>query len=219
MLTSACIPSKALLDSSAGGGILRSRHKLGGTDKGRSVQLDLPTMIRAQDRLSPAHGGWAGSSQNRSSPCGASEAPRRNGEVKATTEEQTRKAKRSSSPRQRPIERPGLSTTGSKSSATPRQSPSRVPKKLLVVGGGTSSGWGRCGIAGGRVLVIEFTEGILPLMDQELSGCAKIPRAGMKFRSTRRHGAQVKDRRARHVKSGIRRNRGGGPCLSHGPRR
>ena len=60
-----------------------------------------------------------------------------------------------------------------------------VPKKLIVVGGGyigveLGSVWRRLGA---EVLVVEFTDRILPLMDQELSGLLhrSLEKSGMKF--------------------------------------
>ena len=60
-----------------------------------------------------------------------------------------------------------------------------VPKKLIVIGGGyigleMGSVWSRLG---SEVLVIEFTEGILPLMDNELATMLyrMLEKQGMKF--------------------------------------
>ncbi len=61
-----------------------------------------------------------------------------------------------------------------------------VPKKLLVVGGGyigveLGSVWRRLG---SEVLIVEFTDRILPLMDQELSGLLQrtMEKQGIKFK-------------------------------------
>ena len=77
-----------------------------------------------------------------------------------------------------------------------------VPKKLLVVGGGyigieLGSVWRRLG---SDVLIVEFTDRILPLMDQELSGQLHrtLEKAG--------HAVQVRHRRDQkaEVKSAIK---------------
>jgi dihydrolipoamide dehydrogenase len=73
-----------------------------------------------------------------------------------------------------------------------------VPKKLLIVGGGyigveMGSIWKRLG---SEVLTIEFTDRILPLMDQELSGMLQrsLEKSGMKFRfNSAAMGAEIKD--------------------------
>jgi dihydrolipoamide dehydrogenase len=73
-----------------------------------------------------------------------------------------------------------------------------VPKKLLIVGGGyigveMGSIWNRLG---SQVLVVEFTDRILPLMDQELSGLLQrsLEKQGMKFRfNSAAMGAEIKD--------------------------
>ena len=73
-----------------------------------------------------------------------------------------------------------------------------VPKKLLVVGGGyigveLGSVWKRLG---SEVLTIEFTDRILPLMDQELSGMLQrsLEKSGMKFKfNSAAMGAEIKD--------------------------
>jgi dihydrolipoamide dehydrogenase len=73
-----------------------------------------------------------------------------------------------------------------------------VPKKLIVVGGGyigveMGSIWKRLG---SEVLVIEFTGGILPLMDQELSGLLlrSLEKQGLKFKfNSAALGAEIKN--------------------------
>jgi dihydrolipoamide dehydrogenase len=73
-----------------------------------------------------------------------------------------------------------------------------VPKKLLVIGGGyigveLGSVWKRLG---SEVLTIEFTDRILPLMDQELSGMLQrsLEKTGMKFKfNSAATGAEIKD--------------------------
>jgi dihydrolipoamide dehydrogenase len=73
-----------------------------------------------------------------------------------------------------------------------------VPKKLLVIGGGyigveLGSVWRRLG---SEVLTIEFTDRILPLMDQELSGMLQrsLEKSGMKFKfNSAAMGAETKD--------------------------
>jgi dihydrolipoamide dehydrogenase len=73
-----------------------------------------------------------------------------------------------------------------------------VPKKLLVIGGGyigveLGSVWRRLG---SEVLTIEFTDRILPLMDQELSGMLQrsLEKTGMKFKfNAAAASAEIKD--------------------------
>jgi dihydrolipoamide dehydrogenase len=73
-----------------------------------------------------------------------------------------------------------------------------VPKRLLVIGGGyigveLGSVWRRLG---SEVLTIEFTDRILPLMDQELSGMLQrsLEKSGMKFKfNAAATGAEIKD--------------------------
>jgi len=73
-----------------------------------------------------------------------------------------------------------------------------VPKKLLIVGGGyigveMGSIWKRLG---SEVLTIEFTDRILPLMDQELSGMLQrsLEKSGMKFKfNSAAMGAEIKN--------------------------
>ena len=73
-----------------------------------------------------------------------------------------------------------------------------VPKKLLVIGGGyigveLGSVWKRLG---SEVLTIEFTDRILPLMDQELSGMLQrsLEKSGMKFKfNSAAMGAEIRD--------------------------
>jgi dihydrolipoamide dehydrogenase len=73
-----------------------------------------------------------------------------------------------------------------------------VPKKLIIVGGGyigveMGSIWRRLG---SEVLVIEFTDRILPLMDQELSGLLQrsLEKSGMKFKfNSAALNAEIKD--------------------------
>jgi len=72
-----------------------------------------------------------------------------------------------------------------------------VPKKLLVVGGGyigveMGSIWRRLG---SEVLVVEFTDRILPLMDQELAGLLQrsLEKQGFKFKfNSAALGAEIK---------------------------
>ena len=73
-----------------------------------------------------------------------------------------------------------------------------VPKKLMVVGGGyigveMGSVWKRLG---SEVLVVEFTDRILPLMDQELSGLLQrsLEKQGLKFKfNAAAQSAEIKD--------------------------
>jgi dihydrolipoamide dehydrogenase len=86
-----------------------------------------------------------------------------------------------------PIELPGLKFDGKFIvDSTGGLAFPQVPKKLLIVGGGyigveLGSVWQRLG---SEVLVIEFTDRILPLMDQELSSMLQktLEKQGMKFK-------------------------------------
>ncbi len=98
-----------------------------------------------------------------------------------------------------PIELPGLKFDGQFIvDSTGGLEFKEVPKKLLVVGGGyigveMGSIWRRLG---SEVVVVEFTDRILPLMDQELSGLLQrsLEKQGFKFRfNSGAMGAEIKD--------------------------
>src|SRR5271156_5837323 len=86
-----------------------------------------------------------------------------------------------------PIELPGLKFDGKFIvDSTGGLAFGQLPQKLLIVGGGyigveLGSVWRRLG---SDVLIIEFTDRILPLMDQELSGMLQrtLEKQGMKFK-------------------------------------
>jgi dihydrolipoamide dehydrogenase len=199
-----CIPSKALLDSSER--FYETKHKLArhGIKVG-DVQLDLPAMLSRKDQvvrqLTGGVGGLFRKNKVESVRGQARVASRDTVEVKddggAT---RTLKAKRILvATGSAPIELPGLKYDGKYVvDSTDALSFAEVPKKLLVVGGGyigleLGSVWSRLG---SDVLVVEFTGGILPLMDQELSAMLQklLEKQGMKFRfNAGATGAQVKD--------------------------
>ena len=98
-----------------------------------------------------------------------------------------------------PIELPGLKFDGNFIvDSTGGLEFKEVPKRLLVVGGGyigveMGSIWKRLG---SEVLVVEFTDRILPLMDQELSSLLQrsLEKQGMKFKfNSAAMGAEIKD--------------------------
>jgi dihydrolipoamide dehydrogenase len=98
-----------------------------------------------------------------------------------------------------PIELPGLKFDGKFIvDSTGGLEFKEVPKKLIVVGGGyigveMGSIWKRLG---SEVLVIEFTGGILPLMDAELSGLLlrSLEKQGLKFKfNSAALGAEIKN--------------------------
>ena len=199
-----CIPSKALLDSSER--YYEARHKLSrhGIKVG-DVQLDLPTMLARKDQvvrqLTGGVGGLFRKNKVESVRGQAKVVAPDAVEVKGDDgKNRTLKAKRILiATGSAPIELPGLKYDGKYVvGSTEALAFSEVPKKLLVVGGGyigveLGSVWNRLG---SEVLVLEFTEGILPLMDQELSGMLHkiLEKQGMKFRfNAAATGAQVKD--------------------------
>ncbi len=98
-----------------------------------------------------------------------------------------------------PIELPGLKFDGKYIvDSTGALEFKEVPKKLVVIGAGyigveLGSVWKR---VGSEVLFIEFTEGVLPLMDRELSGLLQrsLEKQGMKFKfNSAAQGAEVKN--------------------------
>ncbi len=102
-----------------------------------------------------------------------------------------------------PIELPGLKFDGKYIiDSTAALSLPKVPKKMLVVGGGyigveMGSVWNRLG---SEVLVVEFTDRILPLMDGELAVMLYryLEKQGMKFKfNSAAIDARVKDGQVR----------------------
>jgi dihydrolipoamide dehydrogenase len=98
-----------------------------------------------------------------------------------------------------PIELPGLKFDGKMIvDSTGGLEFKEVPKKLLIVGGGyigveMGSIWRRLG---SEVLVVEFTDRILPLMDQEMSAMLQksLEKQGLKFKfNSAALGAEIKD--------------------------
>ena len=110
-----------------------------------------------------------------------------------------------------PVELPGLPFDGTHVlSSTEALSIPTIPRKLLVVGGGyigleMGSVWNRLGA---EVMVLEFTDGILPLMDNELAAMLQrmLEKQGMRFQfKAAAQSAAIRDGRV-HVtwKSGDR---------------
>ena len=199
-----CIPSKALLDSSER--FYETKHKLArhGIKVG-DVQLDLPAMLARKDQVVRQLTGGVGGlfrknkvesvrGQGRVVSPNAVEVKDGDGPARTLKTKRILVATGSA-----PVELPGLKYDGKYVvGSTEALSFQEVPKKLLVVGGGyigveLGSVWSRLG---SEVLVLEFTEGILPLMDQELSGMLHklLEKQGIKFRfNAAATGAQVKD--------------------------
>jgi dihydrolipoamide dehydrogenase len=203
-----CIPSKALLDSSER--FHEARHKLShhGINVG-SLSIDLKQMLARKDQVVKQLTGGVGYLFKKNKV----DAVMGHGRVAAPdTVEVTAADGKTTTLRTRrillatgsaPIELPGLKFDGKYIvDSTGALSFPSVPGKLLVVGGGyigveLGSVWLRLG---SEVLIVEFTDRILPLMDQELSGMLQksLEKQGMKFRfTTSAAGAEVKDGKVR----------------------
>jgi dihydrolipoamide dehydrogenase len=199
-----CIPSKAMLDSTER--FYEAKNKLGvhGIKVGE-VSLDLPVMLARKDAVVKKLTSGVGFLFKKNKV----DAVMGNGRIVAadTVEVKAADGKVTMLKTKRiliatgsaPIELPGLKFDGKYVvDSTGALAFSELPKKLLVVGGGyigieLGSVWRRLG---SEVTVIEFTDRILPLMDQELSGLLQrlLEKQGMKFQfNTSAIGAEVKD--------------------------
>ncbi len=198
-----CIPSKALLDSSER--YYEAKNKLShhGIKVGE-VSFDLPTMLARKDQVVKQLTGGVGflfKKNKIDAFMGAGRIVAADAvEVKTADGVKTLQTKRILiATGSTPSALPGLAFDGKYVvGSTEALSFSEVPKKLLVVGGGyigveLGSVWARLG---SDVLVLEFTDGILPLMDRELAGILQrsLEKQGLKFQfNTGATGTQVKD--------------------------
>jgi dihydrolipoamide dehydrogenase len=185
-----CIPSKALLDSTER--LYEAKTKL--AHHGIHIEkmsVDLPAMLARKDQVVKQLTGGVGYLFKKNKIDGiigqARIAAPDSVEVKSASGTQTLKTKRILiATGSVPVELPGLPFDGKYViSSTEALSLPEVPRKLVVVGGGyigleMGSVWLRLG---SEVLVLEFTEGILPLMDNELAAQLQrmLEKQGMKF--------------------------------------
>lgn len=185
-----CIPSKALLDSTER--LYEAKTKL--AHHGIHIEkmsVDLPAMLARKDQVVKQLTGGVGYLFKKNKIDGLIGQARIAGpgtvEVKSASGTQTLKTKRILiATGSVPVELPGLPFDGKYViSSTEALSLPEVPRKLVVVGGGyigleMGSVWLRLG---SEVLVLEFTEGILPLMDNELAVQLQrmLEKQGMKF--------------------------------------
>jgi dihydrolipoamide dehydrogenase len=185
-----CIPSKALLDSSER--FYEARTKLSHHGiKLDNLSIDLPTMLARKDQVVKqltSGVGYLFKKNKVDSFMGTGRIVSPDTvEVKNTQGVQQLKTKRiliatgSAS-----IQLPGLPFDGKYViSSTEALSLPQVPKRMIVIGAGyigleMGSVWNRLGA---DVFVIEFTEGILPLMDVELAQMLQrmLEKQGMRF--------------------------------------
>lgn len=200
-----CIPSKALLDSTER--LYETKTKLAHHGiKIDGVSVDLPTMLARKDQVVKQLTGGVGflfKKNKIDSIIGLGRIVSPNTvEVKSSAGTQTLSTRRILiATGSAPIELPGLPFDGKYViGSTEALSLPEIPKKLLVVGGGyigleMGSVWNRLG---SEVLVLEFTEGILPLMDKELAGQLQrmLEKQGMKFQfATSAKETKIKDGR------------------------
>ncbi len=198
-----CIPSKALLDSSAR--FHEAKHKLGhhGITVG-DVKIDVAAMLKRKDEVVKqltTGVGFLFKKNNVTAVMGSGKitAP---DTVEVTAGDGSKRTLKTKNiliaTGSTPIELPGLKFDGKYVvDSTGALSFNPIPGKLLVVGGGyigieLGSVWRRLG---SEVLVVEFTDRILPLMDQELSGklFANLQKQGMQFKfGAAATGAEVK---------------------------
>ena len=185
-----CIPSKALLDSTER--LYEAKTKL--AHHGINIEkmsVDLSAMLARKDQVVKQLTGGVGYLFKKNKIDGMIGSARIVApdtiEVKSASGTQTFKTKRILiATGSVPVELPGLPFDGKYViSSTEALSLPEVPRKLVVVGGGyigleMGSVWLRLG---SEVLVLEFTEGILPLMDNELAGQLQrmLEKQGMKF--------------------------------------
>ena len=186
-----CIPSKALLDSSER--YYEAKNKLAhhGITTG-DVKIDITAMLARKDQVVKqltTGVGFLFKKNNVDAVMGSAKLldP---GTVQVTAADGTvtRLAGKNVliATGSRPIELPGLPFDGKMVvDSTGALNFNPVPKKLLVVGGGyigieLGSVWRRLGA---DVLIVEFTDRIIPLMDQELTGQLHrmLVKQGMRF--------------------------------------
>ena len=200
-----CIPSKALLESSER--FYETRNKLAkhGINV-ESVSLDITKMLARKDAVVKQLTSGVGFlfkknkidsiiGSGRISAPGSVEVKSADGKTTATLTSKRILIATGSAP----IELPGLKFDNQFIvDSTGGLEFKQVPQKLLIVGGGyigveMGSIWKRLG---SEVLVVEFTDRILPLMDQELSTLLQrsLEKQGLKFQfNSAAQGAEIKD--------------------------
>jgi dihydrolipoamide dehydrogenase len=198
-----CIPSKALLDSTER--FFEAKTKLAHHGiKFEGLSVDLATMLGRKDQVVKQLTGGVGYlfKKNKIDAFIATGRIVSPGtvEVKSAQGTQLLKAKNILiATGSAPVELPGLPYDGKYViSSTEALTLTEIPKRLLVVGGGyigleMGSVWNRLG---SEVVVLEFTDGILPLMDTELAGLLHrmLEKQGFKFQfGTGAREAGVKD--------------------------
>jgi dihydrolipoamide dehydrogenase len=198
-----CIPSKALLDSTER--LYEARTKLAHHGiKIEGISVDLPTMLGRKDQVVKQLTGGVGylfKKNKIDAFIGTGRLVSANTvEVKSAQGTQVLHTKRILiATGSAPVELPGLPFDGKYViGSTEALSLTEIPKKLVVVGGGyigleMGSVWNRLG---SEVVVLEFTNGILPLMDNELAALLHrmLEKQGFKFQfGTGATGAKVKD--------------------------
>ena len=185
-----CIPSKALLDSTERLYEARTKFAHHGI-KFEGISVDLPAMLARKDQIVKQLTGGVGflfkKNKIDSFIGGGRIVSADTVEVKSAQNVQSLKTQRILiATGSAPVELPGLPFDGKHViGSSEALSLTEIPKKLLVVGGGyigleMGSVWNRLGA---EVLVLEFTGGILPLMDSELAGMLQrlLEKQGMKF--------------------------------------
>ena len=198
-----CIPSKALLDSTER--LYEARTKLANHGiKIDGISVDLATMLARKDQVVKQLTGGVGflfKKNKIDSIIGSGRIVSPGSvEVKSAAGTQTLNSQKILiATGSAPIELPGLPFDGKYViGSTEALALTEIPKKLLVVGGGyigleMGSVWNRLGT---EVLVLEFTDGILPLMDKELAGLLHrmLEKQGMKFQfATGARETKIKD--------------------------
>jgi dihydrolipoamide dehydrogenase len=199
-----CIPSKAMLESSERFYYTKNRLARHGINVG-SVSLDLAKMLGRKDAVVKqltSGVGFLFKKNKIDSIIGSGRVVSPTSvEVKSTdgktTVLETKRILVATG--SAPIELPGLKFDGKFIvDSTGGLEFKEVPGRLIVVGGGyigveLGSVWNRLG---SEVVVVEFTDRILPLMDQELSGLLQrsLDKQGIKFKfSSAASGAEIKD--------------------------
>jgi dihydrolipoamide dehydrogenase len=185
-----CIPSKALLDSSER--FYEAKTKLSHHGiKLDNLSIDLPTMLARKDQVVKQLTGGVGYLFQKNKVdsfmgTGRIFSPD-TVEVKSAQRAQQLKTKRILiATGSAPIQLPGLPFDGKYViSSTEALSLPEVPRRMIVIGAGyigleMGSVWNRLG---SDVFVIEFTDGILPLMDVELATMLQrmLEKQGIKF--------------------------------------
>lgn len=198
-----CIPSKALLDSTER--LYEARNKLSHHGiKIEGITVDLATMLDRKDKVVKQLTGGVGFlfKKNKIDSFIATGRIVSTDTVEVKSSQGTQLLKTKNiliATGSAPVELPGLPFDGKYViGSTEALTLTEIPKKLLVVGGGyigleMGSVWNRLG---SEVLVLEFTDGILPLMDKELAGMLQrmLEKQGMKFQfGAAAREAKVKD--------------------------